>query len=60
MSVSPSRNFVQGCGGLRMPARITLGEERIYRVAAAFESAYLAEHGTLVPDQAPQLEVAAR
>jgi aspartyl-tRNA(Asn)/glutamyl-tRNA(Gln) amidotransferase subunit A len=34
----------------------TLGEERIYRVAAAFETAYLAEHATLVPDRAPQLE----
>ena len=35
-----------------------LGEERIYRVAAAFESAYLAAHSTLVPDRAPELEVA--
>ena len=35
-----------------------LGEELIYRVAAAFESDYLAKHSTLVPDQAPDLEVA--
>ena len=35
-----------------------LGEERIYRVAAAFESAYLAAHSSLVPDRAPELEVA--
>jgi aspartyl-tRNA(Asn)/glutamyl-tRNA(Gln) amidotransferase subunit A len=35
-----------------------LGEEQIYRVAAAFESAYLAEHAALVPDRAPELEVA--
>jgi len=36
-----------------------LGEERIYRVAGAFESAYLAQHSALVPDRAPELEVAA-
>ena len=32
-----------------------LGELPMYRVAAAFEAAYLAEHGTLVPDLAPAL-----
>ncbi|MBM9468156.1 Asp-tRNA(Asn)/Glu-tRNA(Gln) amidotransferase subunit GatA [Nakamurella sp. YIM 132084] len=37
-----------------------LGEERIYQVAAAFEAAYAAQHGGLVPDLAPELEVAAR
>jgi len=37
-----------------------LGEERIYRVAAAFESAYAAAHSGLVPDAAPELEVSAR
>ena len=37
-----------------------LGEEQIYRVAAAFESAYLAEHSALVPDRAPELEVVAK
>ncbi len=34
-----------------------LGEERIYRVAAAFESAYAAAHSGLVSDFAPELEV---
>ena len=34
-----------------------LGEERIYRVGAAFESAYAAAHSGLVPDFAPELEV---
>ena len=34
-----------------------LGEEQIYRVAAAFESAYAAQHSALVPDRAPELEV---
>jgi aspartyl-tRNA(Asn)/glutamyl-tRNA(Gln) amidotransferase subunit A len=34
-----------------------LGEEQIYRVAAAFESAYLAQYSALVPDRAPDLEV---
>ena len=37
-----------------------LGEERIYRVAAAFESAYAAAHSGLVPDSAPELEMTAR
>jgi len=37
-----------------------LGEERIYRVAAAFESNYAAAHSGLVPDSAPELEVTAR
>ncbi|MET0966822.1 MAG: Asp-tRNA(Asn)/Glu-tRNA(Gln) amidotransferase subunit GatA [Nakamurella sp.] len=37
-----------------------LGEELIYRVAAAFESAYAATHSGLVPDAAPELEVSAR
>ena len=37
-----------------------LGEERIYRVAAAFESAYAAAHSGLVPDSAPELEVSVR
>ncbi len=37
-----------------------LGEERIYRVAAAFESAYVAAHHGSVPDAAPELEVGAR
>ena len=37
-----------------------LGEERIYRVAAAFESAYVARYSTSVPDSAPDLEVAAK
>ena len=34
-----------------------LGEERIYRVGAAFESAYAAAQSGLVPDFAPELEV---
>jgi aspartyl-tRNA(Asn)/glutamyl-tRNA(Gln) amidotransferase subunit A len=34
-----------------------LGEERIYRVAAAFESAYAAQHSGLVPDAAPELKM---
>ncbi|WP_029137831.1 Asp-tRNA(Asn)/Glu-tRNA(Gln) amidotransferase subunit GatA [Nakamurella lactea] len=37
-----------------------LGEERMYRVAAAFEAGYLAEHGTTVPQQIPALEGTAR
>jgi len=37
-----------------------LGEERIYRVAAAFERAYVAAHHRLVPDAAPELEVGVR
>src|SRR6478609_7228436 len=37
-----------------------LGEERIYRVAAAFEAAYIAEHGRTVPESAPALEVSSR
>ncbi len=37
-----------------------LGEERIYRVAAAFETAYLAKHSTLVPDSVPDLEALTR
>ncbi|HEY5115611.1 MAG TPA: Asp-tRNA(Asn)/Glu-tRNA(Gln) amidotransferase subunit GatA [Nakamurella sp.] len=37
-----------------------LGEERIYRVAAAFESAYVAAHHGSVPDAAPELEVGVR
>ncbi|NNG36605.1 Asp-tRNA(Asn)/Glu-tRNA(Gln) amidotransferase subunit GatA [Nakamurella aerolata] len=32
-----------------------LGEEKMYRVAAAFESAYIAEHGSSVPQQVPPL-----
>ena len=36
----------------------TLGEERIYRVAATFEADYLARTGGLVPDAAPELAVA--
>jgi len=38
----------------------TLGEERIYRVAGAFESAYARQHGGIVPDAAPELEVGVR
>ena len=38
----------------------TLGEERIYRVASAFESAYVAVHHGSVPDAAPELEVGVR
>ena len=34
-----------------------LGEEKMYRVAAAFEAAYLAENGSLVPDSVPELAV---
>ena len=41
--------------GLQIMGR-ALGEEDIYRTAAAFESAYLAAHSRLVPDQAPELE----
>src|SRR6195952_2484158 len=37
-----------------------LGEELIYRVAAAFESSYAAAHSGLVPDSAPWLEGSAR
>jgi aspartyl-tRNA(Asn)/glutamyl-tRNA(Gln) amidotransferase subunit A len=37
-----------------------LGEELIYRVAAAFESAYFTAHSSLVPDAAPELEGSAR
>ncbi|MGI8418055.1 MAG: Asp-tRNA(Asn)/Glu-tRNA(Gln) amidotransferase subunit GatA [Nakamurella sp.] len=37
-----------------------LGEEQMYRVAAAFEAAYVAEHGSSVPDQAPALERTSR
>ncbi len=33
-----------------------LGEEQMYRAAAAFESAYRSEHGSSVPEQAPVLE----
>ncbi|MET0865933.1 MAG: Asp-tRNA(Asn)/Glu-tRNA(Gln) amidotransferase subunit GatA [Nakamurella sp.] len=33
-----------------------LGEELIYRVAAAFESAYATAHSGLVPDAVPELE----
>ena len=35
-----------------------LGEEQIYRVAAAFEADYAARNGGLVPDAAPELAVA--
>ena len=41
--------------GLQIMGR-ALGEEDIYRTAAAFESAYLAAHSRLVPAQAPELE----
>ena len=37
-----------------------LGEERIYRVAAAFESAYVAAHHRSGPDAAPELEEGVR
>ncbi len=37
-----------------------LGEERIYRVAAAFESAYVAQYSASVPDSVPELEVTGR
>ena len=37
-----------------------LGEESIYRVAAAFETAYAAAHSGLVPDSIPDLKVSAR
>ncbi len=37
-----------------------LGEERIYRVGAAFEAAYAAAHSGLVPDSAPELQVSSR
>jgi aspartyl-tRNA(Asn)/glutamyl-tRNA(Gln) amidotransferase subunit A len=36
-----------------------LGETRMYRVAGAFEQAYAARNGGLVPDLAPELEVSA-
>ncbi|MGS0686652.1 Asp-tRNA(Asn)/Glu-tRNA(Gln) amidotransferase subunit GatA [Nakamurella sp. GG22] len=45
--------------GLQIMGR-ALGEEDIYRTAAAFESAYLAAHSRLVPDQAPELEGSVR
>ena len=35
-----------------------LGEAAMYRVAAAFEAAYLAENGALIPDLAPELVIA--
>ena len=35
-----------------------LGEEAMYRVAAAFEQAYVQEHGAVVADAAPELAVA--
>ena len=35
-----------------------LGEAAMYRVAAAFEAAYLAANGSLVPDLAPELVIA--
>ncbi|RIJ77163.1 Asp-tRNA(Asn)/Glu-tRNA(Gln) amidotransferase subunit GatA [Nakamurella silvestris] len=35
-----------------------LGEEQMYRVAAAFEAAYVAEHGGVVADSAPALATA--
>ena len=34
-----------------------LGEEQMYRVAAAFEAAYVAANGRTVPESAPELEV---
>jgi len=34
-----------------------LGEEQMYRVAAAFETAYVATHGRTVADSAPELKV---
>ena len=37
-----------------------LGEEAMYRTAAAFEAAYIAEHGRTVPESAPALEVSYR
>jgi len=37
-----------------------LGEEAMYRTAAAFEAAYIAEHGRTVPESAPALEVSSR
>lgn len=36
-----------------------LGEENMYRVAAAFEAAYIAANGRAVPDSAPALTVSA-
>ena len=36
-----------------------LGEEQMYRVAAAFEAGYVASHGRTVADMAPELEVSA-
>ena len=36
-----------------------LGEEQMYRVAAAFEAGYVAAHGRTVADSAPELEVRA-
>lgn len=35
----------------------TLGEEQMYRVAAAFEQTYLRTHGRSVPQSAPELEL---
>jgi aspartyl-tRNA(Asn)/glutamyl-tRNA(Gln) amidotransferase subunit A len=37
-----------------------LGEEAMYRTAAAFEAAYIAEHGRTVPESVPELEVSSR
>jgi aspartyl-tRNA(Asn)/glutamyl-tRNA(Gln) amidotransferase subunit A len=37
-----------------------LGEEAMYRTGAAFEAAYIAEHGRTVPESAPVLEVTSR
>jgi aspartyl-tRNA(Asn)/glutamyl-tRNA(Gln) amidotransferase subunit A len=38
----------------------TLGEEAMYRTAAAFEASYIAAHGRTVPESAPALEVSSR
>lgn len=35
-----------------------LGEEQMYRVAAAFEAGYMAAHGRIVADEAPELSAA--
>ena len=35
-----------------------LGEEQMYRVAAAFEAGYVAAHGRIVADEAPELSAA--
>jgi len=35
-----------------------LGEEQMYRVAAAFEACYVAAHGRIVADEAPELSAA--